>query len=359
MSAQTDAPGATEDARDPWQAALDRINTEQGFGPAAVADQPVPAGDAPPDDLTGTDEERYPPAAATPPATPEAPTVEALPEVSPELERLRKQYAANLEQQREHFAQQMAQLNAAAEARGKAQAAAEAEEAVRAREQAAVQERAAQRTEVDRRLALTADPDARQQLADYRAQLDQADAGYWQAEVARERGRATTAEQAAQLVIYRAQTEQLAARLPERLPGYAPHIVAALTRQGQEVSEDEVRAILARPEYQRQAQEAVRRSAQSQDGKQVMDLFGEVLTTAVGGEVRLARQHAREQAQARRADRDASGLGRAAQAGNGAAEPPEDLSQYKSAPGKSGDWDKMLAALNKQQGIVTQPGSRR
>jgi hypothetical protein len=345
MSVQTDAPGATEDARDPWQAALEQVNAEQGFDPAAAGSQPVPAGDAPTTGLTGTDDGRDTPTGATP----GAPTTAALPEVSPELDRLRKQYAANLEQQRAHFAQREAE----AEARGRAQAAAASEQQAREAAERLVSERAAQRAEVDRRLALTADPDARQQLADYRAQLDQADSAHYQAELTRERERATTAEQAAQQVVYRAQTERVAALLPQLLPQYAPHIALALAQRGQEATEDEVRAILAKPEYIREAQAA------TYQGKQAMDIFGQVLTTAVGNELSMARQHAQQQAQGRRAERDASGLGRAAQAGNGAGEPPEDLNQYKSAPDKAGDWDKMLAALNKRQNIPTAPGERR
>ena len=125
------------------------------------------------------------------------------------------------------------------------------------------------------------------------------------------------------------------------------HEIVLATKFGNVRSPDgKFLGVNGRPEYVQQAQQVL------SGGKEAMDRFGTMLTVAVGNEVRLTRQMAEATAQQHRANRDATGVGRAAQAGNGTANPPEDTSQYKSAKGKEGNYEKMLAAINKQQGIA-------
>jgi hypothetical protein len=272
-------------------ATLAALDTEEGYGPAAVEREPA----------------QEPATTQVPETTPETPATTTQPETPTEEVRVTKaeweqmqrtvgQYGSNLEQQRREFDQRVQQAIAG-----------QGPEIERRIGDARREER---RATLREQIGQIADPTTR---AEYQRTHEQ----QWQqedAQVAAQRAReeaerirqqATTQTQQAQAEMERARGYAVAANAPALLGAYAPLMTQLVTQSlGQPVDAAEVQAYLARPQVIKMVQrEALK-------GKDAVDALGYNLADAIAIHVQDRAAQRTTETAANREERDRSGLGR-------------------------------------------------
>lgn len=331
-----------------YDATLARLNTEQNI--ESAADEGGSAHDVTADrdqddrqQDEGQDETRR--QEAPPPAT-EEPTEEVRLSKR-EVEEMRRQlasYGANLQQQRSEFDQRLQQ---AIQGQGP--------DLDRRIADARREER---RTTLREQIGQISDPALRTQYQQtYEQEWQREDqtrtVEQTRAESEQIRQQAQYQTQQAQTVIQQAQAQAVAVNMPTFLEAYAPIMANRVGQElGSEVDAADVKAFLTRPEIVKLAQ------AKALKGPQAINELGDDLATLAAAQFRDRAADREKRAEAARQGRNNSGQGRQQGGANGGT-PPADLGQYRSAKGKPGDFDAMLAALNKDQGIETVAGRRR
>lgn len=341
------ASEVTTDPRFPtrdWDAALAEVNAAQGFEPVGAEGEPAqqesreesePGREASPTAEAGQETPPIEQAATTAPADDTA-TISK--RELDELRRMVGQYGQNLQQQRQEFDQRVQQAIAG-----------QGPDIERRIADAA---REARREAIRDLIKDVQDPAARQaEAARYQEQWNREDAQLaTERQVAEAQQLRTQAQQQigqAQQVVNQAQAQMVAANMASYLEQFTPAFAQkAGALLGAEVSPDEIKAFVTRPEIVNLAAQA------AYQGPQAVNQFGETLTSMAAIHINDQRAQRSESAAAKRAQLDASGVGRE-QAGGNSGTPPPDLNQYRSTPEKSGDWNAMLRALNQQQGIRT------
>ncbi len=321
-----------------WDATLDQLNTAQNIVSDAGEGEPVRDDRSPERDAEPTQTEARTPAPDGPtdeggveesvaPQTPDE--VAQLRRELAELQRKQASYDGNLRQRDQEYQQRLQQ---AMQGQGP--------EIERIKAEAA---REGERRAIRQQISELPPQDRGQWEAQYHARWAEEDR---QAQVERQMTQAQQTQQHAQSVLQQAQVALVASNIGPMLGAYAPRIAADVRQQlGGDVDDATVKAFITRPEFLEIAKQSVAK------GPDAVNLFAETLTGLAGIHIRDQRAAQATAAQAQRAKRDASGVGRDQTGVNGRT--PADFNQFKSSKTKAGDWDGALAALNQQQGIQT------